>query len=112
MTIPEMPSWSEKDQAQVVEFRFEEEAMKGTAGEPLAAALFRSGVRVFRTMPASGEARGGYCLVGRCSDCLLVVDGRPNVRACVTPLRAGMDVRVQHGLGDDAWSEFRLEASR
>jgi hypothetical protein len=29
----------------------------------------------------------------------MVVDGVPNVRACITPVRADLDVRVQHGLG-------------
>ncbi|MFM9108968.1 MAG: (2Fe-2S)-binding protein [Chloroflexota bacterium] len=95
-----------------VEFRFEGETMSGVAGERLAAALFRAGVRVFRTMPDSGEARGGYCLVGRCSDCLVVADGRPNVRACMTPVSAGMDVRVQHGLGGGEWDGFTAETAR
>ena len=98
--------------SRLVEFRFEGETLAGVEGEPLAAALFRTGARVFRTMPDSGEARGGYCNVGRCSDCLVVADGRPNVRACVTPLRAGMEVRVQHGLGGDEWSGFAAEAAR
>jgi hypothetical protein len=93
-----------------VEFMFEGDAFTGVEGEPLAAALFRAGARVFRAMPESGEARGGYCLVGRCSDCLVVVDGRPNVRACVTPLRAGMVVSVQHGLGAGEWQRFGVEA--
>jgi len=28
----------------------------------------------------------------------MVVDGMPNVRTCVTPLAAGMDVRTQYGV--------------
>jgi hypothetical protein len=71
----------------------------GREDEPLLAAILAGGVRVLRTMPKTGEARGGYCLVGRCTDCMVVVDGRPNVRACVTPLRAGMRVETQIGLG-------------
>jgi hypothetical protein len=95
-----------------VSFTFEGNRFTGVAGEPLAAAVFRAGGRIFRTMPNTGEARGGYCLVGRCSDCLVVVDGQPNVRACVTPLRAEMNVRIQHGLGAEEWSGFGTEAIR
>jgi predicted molibdopterin-dependent oxidoreductase YjgC len=68
-------------------------------GEPLLAALLAAGIRVLRTMPRTSEPRGGYCLVGRCPDCMVIVDGVPNVRACVTPVCAGMIVETQHGLG-------------
>jgi NADH dehydrogenase/NADH:ubiquinone oxidoreductase subunit G len=30
-------------------------------------------------------------------DCLMVVDGRPNVRACMTPVSDGMRVETQRG---------------
>ena len=69
------------------------------AGETLLAALLATGVRVLHTMPRTGESRGGYCLVGRCSDCLMIVDGVPNSYACMTRVRAGMVVETQHGLG-------------
>jgi predicted molibdopterin-dependent oxidoreductase YjgC len=85
-----------------VAFAFDGRALLGRAGEPLLAALFANGVRVVRTMPASGEPRGGWCLVGRCADCLVVVDGVPNVRACLEPVREGMRVERQHGLAEDA----------
>ena len=65
----------------------------------LLAALLATGVRVLHTMPRTGESRGGYCLVGRCSDCLMIVDGVPNSYACMTHVRAGMVVETQHGLG-------------
>ena len=84
-------------------FTFDGEEVTGRAGEPLLPALLASGVRVLRTMPDLGDPRGGYCLIGRCSDCQVVVDGVPNVRACVTLVRDGMVVRTQHGLGTDDW---------
>ena len=86
-----------------VRFTFDGRPLAGRAGEPIAAALLAAGVRVFRTMPRTGEARGGSCLVGRCADCWVVVDGEPNVRACLEPVRDGMAVRTQRGLGEDAW---------
>jgi aerobic-type carbon monoxide dehydrogenase small subunit (CoxS/CutS family) len=84
-------------------FTFDGVAVRGREGEPIAAALLAAGQRVFRTMPRYGDARGGYCMIGRCADCAVVVDGVPNVRACVTMVRAGLDVRTQYGLGEDAW---------
>jgi predicted molibdopterin-dependent oxidoreductase YjgC len=35
--------------------------------------------------------------MGVCFDCLVVVDGVPNTRACVTWVREGMDVCRQDG---------------
>ena len=86
--------------APAVAFTFDGIPVAGRAGEPIVAALFAAGFRVLRTMPRFGDARGGYCMVGRCADCLVVVDGVPNVAACVTPVGKGLDVRTQHGLGE------------
>jgi hypothetical protein len=89
----------------LVEFTFDGAAVSGRDGEPIAAALIAAGYRVLRTMPRFGDARGGYCMVGRCPDCLVVVDGLPNVPACRTPVSAGQAVRTQHGLGEAASGE-------
>jgi predicted molibdopterin-dependent oxidoreductase YjgC len=89
----------------LVEFTFDGIAVSGRDGEPIAAALIAAGYRVLRTMPRFGDARGGYCMIGRCTDCLVVVDGLPNVPACRTPVSAGQAVRTQHGLGETAWGE-------
>ena len=70
------------------------------SGEPVAAALLAAGVRVFRETPKKKAPRGVYCGIGRCTDCVMIVDGEPNVRTCVTPARAGMQVRTQKGLGE------------
>jgi NADH dehydrogenase/NADH:ubiquinone oxidoreductase subunit G len=37
--------------------------------------------------------------MGVCFDCLVVVDGVPNTRACVTWVRDGMVVARQDGFG-------------
>ena len=90
-------------QCPLVEFTFDGAAVEGREGEPIAAALFAAGYRVLRTMPRFGDARGGYCMIGRCTDCMVVVDGIPNVPACLTPVSAGLVVRTQRGLGESAW---------
>ena len=89
--------------AKRVTITFDGRPLPAYDGEPLIAALLAAGVRVFRTMPRTGEPRGGYCLVGRCSDCFVVVDGLPNMRACMTEVRDGMASGTQLGLGE--WPE-------
>jgi predicted molibdopterin-dependent oxidoreductase YjgC len=68
-------------------------------GEPIAAALLAAGIRKFRVTPRYGNARGLFCGIGRCIDCVMTVDGQPNVRTCVTPVKDGMIVEIQRGLG-------------
>lgn len=92
--------------ARIVTFTFDGSSVQGREGEPIVASLIAAGVRVLRTMPRFGDARGGFCMIGRCTDCMVVVDGVPNVRACVTPVGEGLIVRTQYGLGEEA----RLES--
>ena len=67
-------------------------------GEMVAAALYNAGVRSFRYTPKTGEPRGIFCAIGRCTDCMMVVDGLPNTRTCITRVHDGMRVETQHGL--------------
>jgi len=87
---------------------FAGEPVEAFAGEPVAAALLAAGVRVFRTTSKRREPRQLFCGIGRCTDCVMIVDGQPNVRTCVTPVREGMRVEVQHGRG--VWERGRGEA--
>jgi predicted molibdopterin-dependent oxidoreductase YjgC len=67
------------------------------AGETVAAVLIAEGLDATRTTVA-GAPRGLYCGMGACFDCLVVIDGVPNTRACMTWVAEGMDVRRQDGL--------------
>ena len=82
-----------------VSFLFDGRPMTGLLGQPIAAALLENGVSVFRHTHKSGRPSGLFCGIGQCSDCVVVVNGRPNVRSCVTPLEAGMVIETQMGLG-------------
>ena len=93
------PILGELPSVPLVEFTFDGDVVAGREGEPIVAALFAAGYRVLRTMPGFGDARGGYCMIGRCTDCQVVVDGIPNVLACLTPISAGLAVQTQRGLG-------------
>src|SRR5215212_11856563 len=92
-------------QVPLIGFTFDGAAVEGRAGEPIAAALFAAGYRVLRTMPRFGDARGGYCMIGRCTDCMVVVNGIPNVLACLTPVTTGLHVRTQRGIGETTAGE-------
>jgi predicted molibdopterin-dependent oxidoreductase YjgC len=85
------------------EFLFEGRPVKAYSGETVGAALTAAGITMFRTTRQGARPRGIFCGIGICFDCLVVVDGRPNVRACVTAARAGMDVRVQNGSAGDVY---------
>jgi len=69
-------------------------------GESIAAALFAAGVRITRWTARTGSPRGYFCGMGVCQDCLVTVDGSPNVRACMTTVREGLRVETQRGLGE------------
>jgi D-hydroxyproline dehydrogenase subunit gamma len=67
------------------------------AGETVATVLIAEGHHATRTT-LGGEPRGIFCGMGVCFDCLVVIDGVPNTRACMTFVADGMDVRRQDGL--------------
>lgn len=61
-------------------------------GVPLGAILHKACGGVLRSTDVGGAPRGVFCGMGSCFDCLVTVDGRPGVRACMTPVVAGMRV--------------------
>jgi predicted molibdopterin-dependent oxidoreductase YjgC len=68
-------------------------------GEPIAIAIMASGRRVLRYTENRHEPRGIFCALGRCTDCMMTVDGQPNVRTCITAARDGMVIETQKGIG-------------
>jgi predicted molibdopterin-dependent oxidoreductase YjgC len=87
----------------VVRFQFDWQEIEARPGETIAVALLAAGVRALRTTDRGSEPRGIFCNMGVCFDCLVEVDGYPNVRACQTIVREGMQVRTQHGHKTKDW---------
>lgn len=85
--------------AATIEITVDGQPLKAREGEAIAAALMANGIEICRAMPESGESRGPFCAVGRCTDCLMIVDGVLNVRTCLARVTAGMRIETQHGLG-------------
>lgn len=97
--LTEHPILGEYEKGEKVTFYYNGKEVEGYEGEPIAAALMANGVKVHRYTVKRNEPRGVFCAIGRCTDCVMVVDGEPNVRTCMTPLKAGMKVETQYGLG-------------
>ena len=85
------------DDAPAVTVWFEDRPLACREGESVAAAMLAAGEIAFRSTPVSGEARGPYCLIGICFDCLIEIDGVANRQACLTEVREGMRLRRQQG---------------
>jgi hypothetical protein len=83
------------------EFSFDGRPIAFRAGQSVGAALTGAGIRSWRSTRLAGRPRGLFCGIGVCFDCLVVVDGRPNERACLRAAEPGMDVRTQRGTGHD-----------
>lgn len=66
--------------------------IEATAGESVAVALLRAGVSVFR-QSCRGQGRAPLCGMGTCYECQVRVDGRW-ARACLEPVREGLEVRT------------------
>ena len=66
-------------------------------GDSVAAALLASGLLACRTTVVSGAARGPYCMMGVCFDCLVTIDGVGNRQGCLVPIAEGMQIEIQKG---------------
>jgi predicted molibdopterin-dependent oxidoreductase YjgC len=66
-------------------------------GDTVAATLLAAGMSACRTTPVTGSARGPFCMMGVCFDCLVVIDGHPNRQSCMTVAREGMRIERQQG---------------
>jgi len=82
-----------------ISFNFDGKKLYGYEGETVAAALHAAGVTTYRRSPQLHRPRGFFCAIGKCSSCLMAVDGVPNVRVCITALREGMEVHSARGKG-------------
>ncbi|PYO56275.1 MAG: aminomethyltransferase [Candidatus Rokuibacteriota bacterium] len=93
------------DRARLVTFTFAGRPFTGFPGDSVGSALHAAGVRVFSRSFKYHRPRGLLCCRGHCPNCLVNIDGVPNVRACVEPLREGQRVEPQH-----AWPSLEWDA--
>jgi hypothetical protein len=60
----------------------DEEPVTGTLGQSIAGVILASGRLNLRRTAGRGEPRGVFCGIGVCFDCLITVNGLPDVRGC------------------------------
>ena len=65
------------------------------AGETVLGVLWAAGIRSLRVTPLKAEPRGFLCGMGTCFDCLVTIDDRLHVRACLEPAKPGMRVATR-----------------
>lgn len=88
-------------EADRVALTFEGQAIVARRGDTVATALLAAGVETFRSTPKTNTARGPFCLMGACFECLVRIDGRANRQACLELVRDGQVVERQHGASAD-----------
>lgn len=96
--IENHPILGETPKRKKVTFSYNGQILEGYEGEPIFTALKAAGVMAHRYTAKTHEPRGVFCAIGRCTDCVMIVDGKPNIRTCITPLEAGMVVQTQYGV--------------
>lgn len=102
MRVEKHPVLGDREVGRLVTVSVDGKVIQAVEGEPIAAALLAQGIRVMRKTPRYGEPRGVFCGIGRCTDCIMTVDGIPNVRTCVTAVKEGMIILSNLNTGGDA----------
>jgi aerobic-type carbon monoxide dehydrogenase small subunit (CoxS/CutS family) len=100
MRVLDHPVLGKATPGKAVQIEVDGQPVLAYEGEMIASALLAAGHKVFRRTKKRNEPRGVYCAIGRCTDCAMTVDGRPNVRTCITPVVDGMKIKTQEGLGE------------
>jgi sarcosine oxidase subunit alpha len=95
------------DASRALTFMFEGRSIPALHGQSIAAALYAAGVRIFTRSFKYHRPRGLFCVSGDCPNCLMHIDGRPNVRTCMEPARQGQIVTHQN-----AWPSLGFDVLR
>jgi NADPH-dependent 2,4-dienoyl-CoA reductase/sulfur reductase-like enzyme/Pyruvate/2-oxoacid:ferredoxin oxidoreductase delta subunit/bacterioferritin-associated ferredoxin len=84
---------------ETLEFTWQGQKLTAKKDETIASALIANGIDIFGHHPKDGSPLGLFCANGQCSQCLVLLEGRP-VKACMTPVQAGASIRPADGLPD------------
>jgi aerobic-type carbon monoxide dehydrogenase small subunit (CoxS/CutS family) len=76
------------------EIEVDGKSMKARSGQTIAEVLISNAKLTFRKT-RNNASRGVYCNMGICYECRMIVNGRPNVRTCITPAFPGCEVKTQ-----------------
>ena len=90
-----------------IPFYFNLKKMEGYPSDTIASALHANGVKTFTRSLKYDRPRGFFCGIGKCSSCLMRVEGIPNVRTCIAPLKKGVHVELQDKFAKKPSAEFK-----
>lgn len=102
----QLPS-SPEDIIETIEIELNGEVMQVSRGLSVASVMLSQGQTYTRTTPVSGSKRAPYCMMGVCYDCLMIIDGQANQRACSIPVENGMRIETQLGVGSAIGNKVR-----
>ncbi|MHA2334209.1 MAG: FAD-dependent oxidoreductase [Candidatus Hodarchaeales archaeon] len=80
-----------------VNFMFKGMKYQCYEGEVITSALIANGIHTFGHHPKDGFPQGIFCANGQCSQCMVIVNGRP-VKGCMTKIKPNMDIQPVEGL--------------
>jgi len=86
------------ERKEMVEIKVDGKTIQAKKSEMIIAALMANRIRINRYTVKKKEPRGIFCGIGQCTDCVMVVNGKSNVRTCVTPVEDGMIIETQYGV--------------
>lgn len=106
LRIKKHPIIEFRDQKRI-QFYYNNKKKVGYTGDSIGSALHALDIKHLTTSLVYDSARGFFCGIGKCSSCLMKVNGIPNVRTCIAPLKADIHVETQDKLADLPDAEFK-----
>lgn len=67
--------------------------LEAIEGDSIASALLANNVKVFKYSERFRLPQTVFCAIGLCTSCIMTVNGVPNVRTCITPVKEGIVVK-------------------
>ena len=81
-----------------IRFSFNGTSLTCVEGTTVAAALLAHGVNAWRTTRHEGSPRGIFCGIGQCFDCLITINDKADIRACLDVIQDGDVLSSQAGV--------------
>jgi sarcosine oxidase, subunit alpha len=89
------------DRSREIAFTYRGRRIRAFGGDTFGSALYAAGQRVFSRSFKYHRPRGLLCCSGSCPNCMMTVDGVPNVRVCAEPAREGAEL-----VGQNVWGSL------
>lgn len=97
MRVENHPILGKLEGKKEIVFYYNGRECRALEGDTVLSALLANGIRITRYTAKTHSPRGLFCGIGRCTDCVMEVDGEKNVRTCITGVREGMVVAAPTG---------------